>query len=217
MCTCGIIGMNFNASDKSDVWRDERRATYCSGEYLQPPEAHVRRHVGWGVENQQRDRDEAEVDEEGENVEQEEPLEEQEVGEDAAAERAAYLFHGALPQLQGLPGRAQAVAEPAERLRETSPESDGMARGGHVVWWWGDTLTSDALSVQSAKHVNLRDSLDASTWLLLEGNCQSMKGSVLKKYIDLPLKGMCQNWEEAPERPAVLHGALTELMIVWTG
>lgn len=98
----------------------ERRATYCSGEYLQPPEAHVRRHVGRGVENQQRDCDEAEVDEEGENVEQEEPLEEQEVGEDAAAEPAAYLLHGALPQLQCLPGRAQTVTEPAERLRDVA-------------------------------------------------------------------------------------------------
>lgn len=128
----------------------ERWATYCSGEYLQPPEAHVRRHIRRWVENQQRDYDEAEVDEEGENVEQEEPLEEQEVGEDAAAERAAYLLHGALPQLQALLGRVQAVAEPAERLRE-------RRRLSQTAWlavgvWFGDGVThSPAMRSRSSQ------------------------------------------------------------------
>lgn len=80
-------------------------STHSSSQYLQPSEAHSRRYVGGVVINQQRDGDEAKVDEEGQNVEHEEPFEEQEVGEHTGAKLAAYLLHGALPQLQGLPGR----------------------------------------------------------------------------------------------------------------
>lgn len=134
--------------------RREQRATYCSGEYLQPPEAHVRRHVGREVENQQRDCDEAEVDEEGENVEQEEPLEEEEVGEDAAAEPAAYLLHGALPQLQGLPGRAQTVAEPAERLRERRRLSQKAWLA--VGMWFGDGVAHSPATHSRSSQQNMR-------------------------------------------------------------
>lgn len=56
------------------------------------------------VINQQWDGDEPKVDQERDDVEHEEPLEEQEVGEDAGAEPAAYLLHGAVPKLQSLPG-----------------------------------------------------------------------------------------------------------------
>lgn len=56
------------------------------------------------VVDQQWDGDEAKVDEERDDVEHEEPLEEHEVDEDAGAELAANLLHGALPKLQSLPG-----------------------------------------------------------------------------------------------------------------
>lgn len=95
-----------------------RASTYNSSEYLQSSEAHIQRYVGWGVVNEQRDGDKAKVDEERENVEHKEPLEEQEVGEDAGAKLATYLLYGALPQLQGLPGWPYTVATPAEILRE---------------------------------------------------------------------------------------------------
>lgn len=81
-----------------------RNSTYSPSQYLQSTEAHIERCVGSVVVNKQRDGDKAKVDQEGENVEHEQPLEEQEIGEDAGAEPAAYLFHDALPQRQGLPG-----------------------------------------------------------------------------------------------------------------
>lgn len=103
---------------KTKVCGVVRGSTHSSSEDLQPPEAHIGRYVGCGVVNELRDGDEAEVDQEGENVEHEQPLEEQEVGEDTGAKLAAYLFHDALPQLQGLPGWPYGVAAPAEGLRE---------------------------------------------------------------------------------------------------
>lgn len=80
-----------------------KTSTYSSSQYLQPTEAHIRRYVGCEVVNKQRDGDKAKVDQEGENVEHEQPLEENKVREDAGAKLATDLFHDALPQLQGLP------------------------------------------------------------------------------------------------------------------
>lgn len=80
------------------------RFTYSSSQDLQAPEGHVRRRVGRVVVNQQRDGDEAKVDQERDDVEHEKPLQEHEVGQDAGAEPAAYLLHGASPKLQSLPG-----------------------------------------------------------------------------------------------------------------
>lgn len=74
-----------------------RVAAHRSSEEFQPPEADVSGHVGRRVEHEQRDGDEAKVDEKREEIEKEKPLEEEEVGEDAAAEGASDLFHGALP------------------------------------------------------------------------------------------------------------------------
>lgn len=78
--------------------------THSSSQYLQASEVHVRRQIGRMVVDQQRDGDEAKVDQERDHVEHEEPLEEHEVGQDAGAEPAAYLLHGTLPKLQSLPG-----------------------------------------------------------------------------------------------------------------
>lgn len=50
------------------------------------------------------DCDEAEVDEEGEEVELQQPLKEQEVGEDRSAKPAPNLLQGVLPYNQTLPG-----------------------------------------------------------------------------------------------------------------
>lgn len=50
------------------------------------------------------DCDEAEVDEEGEEVELQQPLKEQEVGEDRSAKPAPNLLQGVLPHNQTLPG-----------------------------------------------------------------------------------------------------------------
>lgn len=80
------------------------RFSYSSSQYLQAPEGHVGRQVGGIVVDQQRDGDEAKVDQERDDVEHEEPLEEHKVGQDAGAELSAYLLHGALPKLQSLPG-----------------------------------------------------------------------------------------------------------------
>lgn len=79
-------------------------STYNSSQYLQSPEGHIRGYVGCGVVNKQRDGDKAKIDEERENVEHKEPLEEQEIGEDAGAKLATDLLHDALPKLQALPG-----------------------------------------------------------------------------------------------------------------
>lgn len=51
------------------------------------------------VINQMRDGDEPNVNQEWDDVEHEEPLQEQEVGEDTGAEPAAYLLHGTMPKL----------------------------------------------------------------------------------------------------------------------
>lgn len=68
--------------------------------------------------NKHWDGDKAKVDQERENVEHEQPLEENEIGEDAAAKLATDLFHDALPQFEGLPGRPHTVAAPAEKLKK---------------------------------------------------------------------------------------------------
>ena len=104
MDSCGFTGVVVGAS------------TYCSSQYLQSSEAHIRRYVGPGAVNKLRDGNKAKVHQEGENVEHEQPLEEHEVGEHAGAKRATDLFHDALPQLQGLPGRSYTISAPAERL-----------------------------------------------------------------------------------------------------
>lgn len=98
-----------------------RASTHNSSQYLQSPEAHVQGYVGCGVGNKQRDGDKAKIYEEGENVEHKEPLEEQEIGEDAGAKLATNLLHDALPKLQRLPGWPDIVATPAERLRQVLP------------------------------------------------------------------------------------------------
>ena len=78
------------------------KRTHRSGQQLQPLEVHGE--AGCGVMHQLRDGDEAKVDQEGEEIEHEQPLEEQEVGEDASSELAANLLERPLPDLQGLPG-----------------------------------------------------------------------------------------------------------------
>ena len=70
------------------MWTDHSREKFQSGE------------LGCGegnVGDQLGDGDEAEVHQEREDVEHEEPLEEQEVGEDARSKLATDLLHVALP------------------------------------------------------------------------------------------------------------------------
>lgn len=80
------------------------RFTHSSSQYLQTPEGHISRHAGRMAVDQQRDGNEAKVDQERNDVEHEEPLEEHKVGQDAGAKPASYLLHGTLPKLQSLPG-----------------------------------------------------------------------------------------------------------------
>lgn len=100
------------------MWLCQRSTavTHSSREQLQASEGHVLGYSGQVVVRQHRDGDEPKVDQEGENVQQEQRLEEQEVGEDAGAEPAPDLLHGALPQGQGLPGGRHPGATPTERL-----------------------------------------------------------------------------------------------------
>lgn len=84
------------SSNYVSVWCD-KCLTYSSSQYLQSSKAHIQRNVGWGVINKDWDGDEAKVYQEGENVEHKQPLEEHEIGKDAGAKCATYLFHDALP------------------------------------------------------------------------------------------------------------------------
>lgn len=63
------------------------------------------------------DGDEAEIDEEGEDIEHEQPLEKAEVGQDRGAEPPPDLLQTVLPDHQALPGRGHAHPEPTEELR----------------------------------------------------------------------------------------------------
>lgn len=76
--------------------------TYHPCEELKSSEACVAADIG--LMHNLRDCDEAEVDEEGEEVELQQPFKEQEVGEDRSAKPAPYLLQSVLPYNQTLPG-----------------------------------------------------------------------------------------------------------------